>query len=116
MLNNVCVITVKVSNMKESLAFYTEVLNFKISKEYGPNIVSLQHDSIPIVLEEESLASQKNSVQIAIQSSDIHRDFQRFKEKRVPILSEEPKPCPPGLYFVIEDPSGNQIEILQFMN
>lgn len=116
MLNNVCVITIKVSNMKESLAFYTEVLGFKISKEYGPNIVSLQHDSIAIVLEEESLKSGKNSVLIAIQSNDIHRDFQRFKEKRVPILSEEPKPCPPGLYFVIEDPSGNQVEILQFRN
>ncbi|WP_273852744.1 VOC family protein [Guptibacillus spartinae] len=116
MLNNVCVITVKVSNMKESLAFYTEVLDFKVSKEYGPTIVSLQHDSLPIVLEEGLQNSEKNSVLIAIQSSDIHRDFQRLKEKRVPILSEEPKPCPPGLYFVIEDPSGNQIEILQFMN
>ncbi|WP_226658061.1 VOC family protein [Pseudalkalibacillus hwajinpoensis] len=116
MLNNVCVLTIKVSNMKESLAFYTEVLDFKISKEYGPNIVSLQHESIPIVLEKESQESEKNSVLIAIQSNDIHKDFHRFKEKRVPILSEEPKPCPPGLYFVIEDPSGNQIEILQFIN
>ncbi|MCA0990436.1 VOC family protein [Pseudalkalibacillus hwajinpoensis] len=116
MLNNVCVITIKVSNMKESLAFYTEILDFKISKEYGPNIVSLQHESIPIVLEEEFQETVKNSVLIAIQSDNIHQDFQWFKDKEVSILSEEPEPCPPGLFFVIEDPSGNRIEILQFMN
>lgn len=116
MLNNVCVITIKVSSMKEALAFYTEILDFKVSKEYGPKIVSLQHEIIPIVLEEEPLHSENNNVLLAIQSNDIYRDFHQFKEKDVPILFEEPKPCPPGLYFVIKDPSGNQIEILQFTN
>ncbi len=102
--------------MKEALAFYTEILDFKVSKEYGPKIVSLQHENIPIVLEEEPLHSENNNVLLAIQSNDIYRDFHQFKEKGVPLLLEEPKPCPPGLYFVIKDPSGNQIEILQFTN
>ncbi|QHA91984.1 VOC family protein [Bacillus sp. N1-1] len=116
MLNHVCVLTVKVSNLKEALAFYTEILDFKVSKEYGPKIVSLHHENIPIVLEEEPVQSENNNVLLAIQSNDIYRDFHQFNEKGVPILSKEPKPCPPGLYFVIKDPSGNHIEILQFTN
>ncbi|PWW25501.1 hypothetical protein DFO73_113100 [Cytobacillus oceanisediminis] len=30
----------------------------------------------------------------------------------IKVLFDEPQPCPPGRYFVIEDPSGNQIEIV----
>ncbi|MFK3959076.1 VOC family protein [Guptibacillus hwajinpoensis] len=106
----------KVSNIKEALVFYTKVLDFEVSKEYGPKIVSLVHENMPIVLEEEAVQSESKNVLLGIQSTNIHRDFRQLKEKGVQILSEEPQPCPPGLYFVIEDPSGNQIEILQFID
>ncbi len=46
----------------------------------------------------------------------IENDFNQLKDKGVKIISSEPQPCPPGRYFVIEDPSGNQIEIVEFSN
>jgi lactoylglutathione lyase len=118
MLNSVCVITVKVKNMEEAIDFYTNVLGFKVSKQYGEKIVSLVHDHIPIVLEETEhveSGSQQN-VLFGLQSDDLDKDMEYLHSKEVTFLFDEPKPCPPGRYTVIVDTSGNQIELLEFSN
>lgn len=115
MLNKICVITVKVENIQDAVQFYTEVLAFKVSEQYGDNIVSLEHEGVPIVLEKgESNKEAPSSVLLGILSHDIEKDFANLKEKGASILFDEPQPCPPGRYFVLEDPSGNQIEIVEF--
>ncbi|MBB2479335.1 VOC family protein [Bacillus sp. APMAM] len=118
MLNKVCVLTVKVENLQKAIEFYTEVLDFKVYKHYGEKIATLVHDEIPIVLEEEGTnkSGEGQNVLLGILSEHIESDFNRLKSKGVKILFDEPKPCPPGRYIVIEDPSGNQIEILEFTN
>ncbi|MFA9557957.1 VOC family protein [Evansella sp. AB-rgal1] len=103
--------------MKKSIEFYTKILDFQVSKMYGEKIVSLVHNHIPIVLEEENTFDKgTNHVLLGIQSTNIKEDFERLKSQGVPILFDEPKPCPPGFFFIIEDPSGNQIEIVEFTN
>ncbi|WP_083270595.1 VOC family protein [Bacillus marinisedimentorum] len=116
MLNKVCVLTVNVNDMKKALKFYTEVLDFAVSKRYGDKIISLVHNELPIVLEEKGPEStgRRQSVLPGILSADIDRDFELLKSKGAVIIFDEPKPCPPGRYFVIEDPSGNQIEVVEF--
>ena len=52
MLNQICVIMIKVRDLKSAVNFYTEVLDFKVSKHYGDKIVSLVHNDVPVVLEE----------------------------------------------------------------
>ncbi|MGD6834454.1 VOC family protein [Sutcliffiella halmapala] len=118
MLNKVCVITIKVENMQDAVRFYTEVLDFKVSKQYGENIVSLVHESVPIVLEKaDSIRKEAHSsVLLGILSHDIEKDFASLKEKGAVILFDEPQPCPPGRFFVLEDPFGNQIEVVEFSN
>ncbi|MBM6618961.1 VOC family protein [Bacillus suaedaesalsae] len=116
MLNKVCVLTVKVVNLQEAVEFYTTVLDFKVSKYYGEKIVSLVHEEVPIVLEEVETTNSGNNVLIGILSNDIQLDFNAMKSKGVKVLFDEPKPCPPGSYYIIEDPSGNQIEIVEFSN
>jgi len=118
MLNKVCVLTVKVENLQIAVEFYTEVLDFKVYKHYGEKIAALVHDEIPIVLEEEGTnkSGENQNVLLGLLSENIESDFNRLKSKGVKILFNEPKPCPPGRYFVIEDSSGNQIEIVEFSN
>ncbi|MEH7123877.1 VOC family protein [Bacillus sp. JJ1773] len=116
MLNKVCVLTVRVKNLQESVDFYTNVLGFEVSKYYGDKIVSLKHDEIPVVLEEDEEAYQepKQNVLLGVLSKDLDKDISDFKSKGVKILFDEPRPCPPGRYTIIEDPVGNQIEIVEF--
>ncbi|CAM3378791.1 hypothetical protein GCM10009865_21190 [Aeromicrobium ponti] len=116
MLNKLCVLTVKVDNLQAAIKFYTEILDFEISKHYGEKIASLVHSEVPIVLEETEAEKRDSNVLPGILSKDINRDFSRMKEAGVKVLFDEPQPCPPGRYFVIEDPSGNQIEIVEFSN
>lgn len=118
MLNQVCVVTVKVDNLEKAIQFYTEVLDFKVSKHYGEKIVSLVHHEIPIVLEETATekSTQGQSVLLGIQTNNIEKDFDRLKSLGVTVLFDEPQQCPPGRYLVIEDPSGNQIEVVEFSN
>ncbi|WP_047983029.1 VOC family protein [Ornithinibacillus californiensis] len=118
MLNQVCVLTIKVDDMEKGVAFYTEMLDFNVSKKYGENIFSLEHNGLPLILEktENSDVPTGSNVLFAIQSSNIQEDFKKLQEKGVKMISEEPMPCPPGYYFVIEDFCGNQLEILEFVN
>ncbi|WP_053216025.1 VOC family protein [Guptibacillus hwajinpoensis] len=118
MLNQVCVLTIKVKEMKESLSFYTEVFDFTVSKKYSEKIVSLVHKNIPIVLEEDNSInlSDSKSVLLGISSKNIGHDFKLLKNRGANVLFDEPEPCPPGLYFIVEDPSGNQLEVVEFTN
>jgi lactoylglutathione lyase len=117
MLNKVCVLTIKVQDMKSALEFYTKVLDFEISKEYGEKIVSLVHKEIPIVLEEsDSNYASSNQVLPAILSENLDEDMAQLKSKGAKFLFDEPRPCPPGRFSVLEDPSGNQLELIEFSN
>jgi lactoylglutathione lyase len=117
MLNKVCVLTIKVKDLKSALEFYTKVLDFEISKEYGEKIVSLVHNEIPVVLEEsESHQDSSNQVLPAILSEDLDEDIAQLKSKGARFLFDEPRPCPPGRFTVIMDPSGNQLELIEFSN
>ncbi|WLD94667.1 VOC family protein [Alkalihalobacillus sp. AL-G] len=116
MLNKICVLTVKVHNMNEALDFYTNVLGFKVSKRYGEKIVSLVNTDYPIVLEEEEGRSSRSGqgVLFGLVSENLNEDIEFLKSKGAPVMFDEPRPCPPGLYTVIKDPSGNEIELLEF--
>lgn len=115
MLNQICVITIKVRDLKSAVNFYTEVLDFKVSKHYGDKIVSLVHNDVPVVLEESADEKMGSNILPGILSKDIESDFSRMREVGVKMLFENPQPCPPGRFFTIEDPSGNQIEIVEFL-
>lgn len=116
MLNKVCVLTIRVPNLKEAINFYSNILGFKISKYYGEKIASLQHDEIPIVLEESEDAQQnpKQNVLLGLFSENLDADILNLKMKGASILFDEPKPCPPGRFTIIEDPAGNHIELVEF--
>lgn len=117
MINKVCVLTIKVQEMKSAIEFYTNVLDFEISKEYGEKIVSLVHKDIPIVLEESAPTnSSSNQVLPALFSENLDNDIAKLKSKGAKFLFDEPRPCPPGRFIVLEDPSGNHLELIEFSN
>jgi lactoylglutathione lyase len=117
MLNQVCVLTVQVSDIEKGVKFYTDILDFKVAKYYGENIVQLEHNGVPFIIEKasETQVPSSSRVLFGIQSSNIQKDFKQLQEKGVTILSPEPLPCPPGYFFTIEDFSGNAIEIVEFV-
>lgn len=41
MKSEVCVISIYVPNLKKAIDFYTNILGFKLSKQYNPKLASL---------------------------------------------------------------------------
>lgn len=118
LLNQVCVLTIKVGDIETAVDFYTKVLDIQVSKHYGENIVSLVHDKMPIVLEksDEVSASGGQRVLLGILSENLDDDLGSLWEKGAKIVFDEPMPCPPGRFNIIGDPFGNQIELVEFSN
>ncbi|PLR87089.1 VOC family protein [Bacillus sp. V33-4] len=118
MLNQIGVLTIRVHNLKEAITFYTEALGFEVATHYGEKLVSLKHEGLPLVLEETEgiQANSQNNVLPGLIAKNLDEEIEVLKSKGVKILFEEPKPCPPGRYTIIEDPSGNQIELVEFKN
>ncbi|SES99036.1 Catechol 2,3-dioxygenase [Oceanobacillus limi] len=115
MLNQVCVLTIKLKDLEDGIDFYTKQLDFKVAKRYNDQIIQLEHKGIPVILEKTDPEERSNgsTVVLGIQSNAIQEDYKKLKSRRVTIL-QEPKPCPPGYFFIIEDPNGNKIEIVEF--
>ncbi|MGE7920835.1 VOC family protein [Viridibacillus sp. NPDC093762] len=118
-MSQVCVISIYVPNIKEAISFYTTILGFELNKQYGPNIVTLVHGDLPIVLEETeeftySPDGNNTGVVLALKTEDIHQTVQTLKEHNVNFIVDEPSDCPPGKFISFRDPFGNVLEYLQF--
>ncbi|WP_255452501.1 VOC family protein [Sporosarcina sp. ANT_H38] len=121
MMNQVCVISVYVPNLNKAIDFYTNTLGFELDEQYGPNIASLVHGEIPIILEENDNANynQDNKITgvvLGLRTEDIYETVKFLKEKEVNFIVDEPTNCPPGKYISFKDPFGNVLEYLQFEN
>lgn len=121
MMNQVCVITVYVPNINKAIDFYTNTLGFDLDERYGPNIASLVHGEVPIILEENDNTNynQDNKITgvvLGLRTEDIYKTVKFLKEKEVNFIVEEPTNCPPGKYISFKDPFGNILEYLQFEN
>lgn len=116
MLNQVAVLSIQVHNMNEALEFYTNVLGFEVSKKYGETIVTLKQEAFTIVLElaENVHKEPRQNVLPGIISENLDQDLAMLKDKGVQIIFDEPRPCPPGRYSIIKDPTGNLIEMIEF--
>ncbi len=114
----VCVISVYVPDMKTALDFYTNVLGFKVEKQYGAKIVSLRHNSLPFILEEKEDSPPNNGgnkgVVLALKTENIEQTVQVLKLHQVEFIVDRPTPCPPGQFISFQDPFGNILEYLQF--
>jgi lactoylglutathione lyase len=118
-MSQVCVISIYVSNLQEAIEFYTNVLGFKVNKQYGPKIVTLIHGELPIVLEESEasttyISNYPAGVVLALKTDDINQTVNMLKASKVDFIIEEPANCPPGKYISFRDPFGNVLEYLQF--
>jgi len=121
MVNQVCVISIYVPNLNKAIDFYTNTLGFELNKQYGPNIASLVHGELPIILEENNniTFNQDNKITgvvLGLRTEDIYETVKFLKEKKVDFIVDEPTNCPPGKYISFKDPFGNILEFLQFGN
>lgn len=83
----VCMVSIKVTDMKETKKFYCEKMNFNLEKEYGENIIELNVNGFPIILEKASKPNtldygENSQVVLGLQTDDLNKDLEHLKKKR----------------------------------
>lgn len=116
---NLCMLSIKVTNIMEAKQFYCEKLGFNIEKEYGDSIVELSGDGFPILLESANNMNrakygEDSQIVLGLKTEDLKDKTKELSSKDIKFLFDEPQKCPPGYFNVIVDPFGNHIEILEF--
>jgi predicted enzyme related to lactoylglutathione lyase len=107
------VVSVYVRDLVEARSFYCDLLGFAEGERYGDAILTLKNEGSMIVLEQIQDGSAPR-VTPALQVDDIDTEFSRLKAQNESIRQHAPVPFPAGRMFTIADPSGNDIDVLQF--
>ncbi|UCG89654.1 MAG: VOC family protein [Candidatus Heimdallarchaeota archaeon] len=113
---------INVANLEEAIAWYTEVLGFKLSKEhyYPPQAVDLvQKGEIRLLLykaQNPTKIDYPNEAQsvIIFQTDDLNKIMKDYSEKGVEFIYPEAREFPAGIFNAFKDPYGNVHEIVQF--
>ena len=112
-------ISIYVPNLNKAIDFYTNTLGFELNKHYGPKIATLVNGELPLVLEENDIATSNQNasgIVLGLKTEDIYEKVRLLKEKEVHFIVDEPTDCPPGKFISIRDPFGNILEYIQFEN
>lgn len=100
-----------VENLKESLAFYRDVLGFEEAWREGDHTVALKlpGSEVQLMIENDEMGLTPGAVFLV---DDVDQYFLDNKDSLKFI--KEPVDIPPGRYAIFQDNSGNLIRILDF--
>jgi len=112
---------INVTNLKEAIEWYTEILGFEVSKNhyYPPRAVDLvQKGNIRLLLyqvEKPTVLDYPKQAQsiIVFKTNNLKEAMDELKVKGVEFIYDEPVEFPAGLFNAFKDPFGNVHEIVQ---
>lgn len=114
-------ITLKVKNLEESVAFYQRYLQLEIVDRIsipGQEMVFLRDEKgsmLELILNEKSktMDNRESRVSFALEVDDIHETIKELKTKGVEIIAE-PYEVPSGkLLAFVRDPNGVVVEFME---
>jgi len=119
MFKSIRALSIYVTNMERAKKFYTEILEFDVSAELGPNLCFLKFKSGQIHI---YLAGGKKPTSVDNQTSRLiffwqaeksaFEVYTALKTAGVKILQEAPQSVGDDTFcFQLEDPDGNIIEV-----
>lgn len=112
-------ISVYVHDMEKAVAFYRDILGFKVKSAPVPFITELEHEGVALVLclAEAPVKSgypRQAGVVIGIAGGNIKERAKQLAAKGVTLVVAEPQEFPGGTFIAFNDPSGNVVELLEF--
>jgi catechol 2,3-dioxygenase-like lactoylglutathione lyase family enzyme len=113
-----------IDDVPAAVKFYTTLLGFKLEQDASPAFASVVRDGVRLLLSGEGssgkrpLSDGRRQVpggfnRIHIQVADLEAEVERLRAAGVPFRTEEIVSGPGGAQVVIDDPSGNPIELFQ---
>jgi catechol 2,3-dioxygenase-like lactoylglutathione lyase family enzyme len=113
-----------IDDVPAAVAFYTTHLGFSVEQDASPAFAAVSRDGVRLLLSGEGssgkrpLANGRRQVpggwnRIHLQVSDLEAEVQRLRTAGVPFRTEQIVTGPGGSQVIVDDPSGNPIELFQ---
>ena len=113
-----------IDDVPAAVEFYSTLLGFTVEKDASPAFAAVSRDGVRILLSGEGssgkrpLADGRRQVpggwnRIHLQVSDLQAEVERLRKAGVPFRTNEIVSGPGGDQVIIDDPSGNPIELFQ---
>jgi catechol 2,3-dioxygenase-like lactoylglutathione lyase family enzyme len=113
-----------IDDVPAAVAFYTTLLGFTLEQDASPAFAAVSRDGVRLLLSGEGssgkrpLADGRCQVsggwnRIHLQVRDLESEVARLRGAGVPFRTNEIVTGPGGAQVIIDDPSGNPIELFQ---
>ena len=113
-----------IDDVPAAIKFYTTVLGFTMEQDASPAFAAVSRDGVRLLLSGEGssgkrpLADGRRQVpggwnRIHLQVTDLEAEVKRLQAAGVPFRTSEIVTGPGGAQIIIDDPSGNPIELFQ---
>ena len=113
-----------IDDVPAAVRFYTSVLSFTLEQDASPAFAAVSRDGVRLLLSGDGssgkrpLADGRAQVpggwnRIHLQVADLGAEVKRLRAAGVPFRTSEIVTGPGGAQVVIDDPSGNPIELFQ---
>jgi predicted enzyme related to lactoylglutathione lyase len=113
-----------IDDVPAAMAFYTTLLGFVLELDASPAFAAVSRDGVRLLLSGEGssgkrpLADGRRQVpggwnRIHLQVSDLESEVRRLRSAGVSFRTNEIVTGPGGAQVIIDDPSGNPIELFQ---
>ena len=113
-----------IDDVGAALKFYTTLLGFAVEQDASPAFAAVSRDGVRLLLSGEGssgkrpLADGRRQVpggwnRIHLQVADLEAEVARLRAAGVPFRTNEIVTGPGGAQVIIDDPSGNPIELFQ---
>ena len=113
-----------IDDVPAAIGFYTTLLGFALEQDASPAFAAVSRDGVRLLLSGEGssgkrpLADGRSQVpggwnRIHLRVSDLESEVERLRGAGVPFRTNEIVTGPGGAQVIIDDPSGNTIELFQ---
>jgi predicted enzyme related to lactoylglutathione lyase len=113
-----------IDDVPTAMRFYTALLGFTVDQDASPAFAAVSRDGVRLLLSGEgssgkrALADGRRQVpggwnRIHLQVTDLETEVERLRAAGVPFRTSEIVTGPGGAQVIIDDPSGNPIELFQ---
>ncbi len=113
-----------IDDVPAAVTFYTTVLAFTLEQDASPAFAAVSRDGVRLLLSGEGssgkrpLADGRRQVpggwnRFHLEVSDLEAEVKRLRAAGVPFRTKEIVTGPGGAQIIIDDPSGNPIELFE---
>jgi catechol 2,3-dioxygenase-like lactoylglutathione lyase family enzyme len=113
-----------IDDVPEAIRFYTTHLSFELEHDASPAFAAVSRDGVRLLLSGEGSSGKRPLAdgrqqepggwnRIHLQVADLAAEVDRLRAAEVPFRTKDIVTGPGGAQVIIDDPSGNPIELFQ---